>query len=237
MDNLLVVGASSGVGKECAITLSKEYNVFAVARREDRLNELKEYGITPIVFDLSSLDKIDSFVKSLAKEYDKFKAIVYSAGKQSIKPLRVIKPQDIDDIFHINFYAPMLFAKAFSSRSVHLPNNPSITFISSIAAQKPEKGILTYSASKAALDNLTKGLAKEIAPIRVNAIAPGFMITQMTQAFDSVYTKEFIDKVSKDYPLGLGSVDKVANLVEFLVSQKADYITGDIIRVDGGGIL
>ncbi len=235
--NVLIAGASSGIGRACAITLSRHFRVFALARREEKLEELREYGIEPVVFDLNESDRIEPLCKSLAKEHGAFRAFVVAAGVQKIKPLRVLKPKEIEEIFRINLYAPMLFAKAFASRSVHTRENPSITFVSSIAGEKPEKGILAYSASKAALDNLTKGLAKEIAPIRVNAVAPGFLETEMTRACSNVYTPEFIEKISGEYPLGLADVQKVADLIEFLISEKADYITGTVIRVDGGGAL
>jgi len=237
MDNLLVVGASSGIGREVALKLAKTYRVFAMARREDRLRHLEEAGIVPVPFDVSELEAIEGRIKDLAKEQGRFKALVYCAGMQLVKPLRMLKPVDLQRMFAINFYAPVLFAKAFAVRAVHEKENPSLVFVSSIAAQRPEPGILAYSASKAALDNLVKGLAKEIAPIRVNAVSPGFLHTEMTKKFAHVYDDTFMEKVEKEYPLGLGSPEKVASLIAFLISDEADYITGDIVRVDGGGML
>lgn len=232
LSNILVVGASSGIGYAIAKLLSKEHTVVAVARREDRLKEFENYEI----FDVLDLETIASFVKDLVKKYGKFDSLIYCAGTQNIKPLKVTKVDEAKELFDINYFAPLFFAKAFSSkRSIN--SDGSILFISSIAGFKPESGILNYSASKSALNNLTQGLAKEIAPIRVNAIAPGFLETEMTDSFSHIYSDEFKSKLSKEYPLGLGGVDDVANLAEFLVSKKAKYITGDIIRVDGGGML
>ncbi len=232
LSNILVVGASSGIGYAIAKLLSKEHTVVAVARREERLKEFENYEI----FDVLDLESIASFVKDLVKKYGKFDSLIYCAGAQNIKPLKVTKVDEAKELFDVNYFAPLFFAKSFSSKRV-VNSNSSILFISSIAGFKPESGILNYSASKSALNNLTQGLAKEIAPIRVNAIAPGFLETEMTDSFSHIYSDAFKSKLRDECPLGLGSVEDIANLAEFLVSQKAKYITGDIIRVDGGGML
>lgn len=238
MANALVVGASSGIGRAIAIKLSQTHKVFAMARREDKLEELRDRDITPVVFDVTNLDEIEKTLKTLAKEYGKFSTLIYSAGVQNIKPIRVIKPTEVEYLYRVNTIAPLFFAKAFASKSVlDKENYPSIIFISSIASQKPEKGIVAYGASKASLDNMTKALAKELAPIRVNGIAPGFLETEMTKSYEHIYTDEFIEQIKQNYPLGLGSVDDIAEVSSFLVSKSAKYITGEIIRVDGGGAL
>jgi len=235
--NVLVVGASSGIGRAVAINLSGNYSVIAVARREERLKALKEYGIQAEVFDVIQIEKVTNFVNDLVDKYGKLMSLVYCAGMQNIKPLRMLKVEEAKAIFDVNFFGGLLFAKAFTSKGVHLKGNPSIVFISSIAGQKPEKGILSYSASKAAIDNITKGLAKEVAPIRVNAIAPGFLKTEMTKKFKQVYTDEFIENIKKQYPLGMGSPENIADMVRFLISEQASYVTGNIVRMDGGGAL
>jgi len=234
---VLVVGASSGIGKQVAIQLANDYTVIAIARRTAELDKLQEFGIIPEVFDVVKLDSIAQFVKSTAKEFGKIKSLVYCAGVQNVKPLRMLKIDEAKELFDVNYFGALFFAKAFSSKMVYAKNNPSITFISSIAGNKPEEGILNYSASKAAIDNLTKGLAKEIVSIRTNAIAPSFLKTNMTNQFNHIYTNEFIEKVEKDYPLGIGNTKNIANMVEFLISDKASYVTGEIIKVDGGASL
>jgi len=233
--NVLVVGASSGIGRAVAINLSENYNVIAVARRKERLKALKEYGVQAKVFDVIQIEKVANFVNDLVDKYGKLMSLVYCAGMQNIKPIRMLKVEEAKEMFDVNFFGALFFAKAFASKRVHLEENPSIVFISSIAGQKPEKGILSYSASKAAIDNITKGLAKEIAPIRINAIAPGFLKTEMTEKFKRVYTDEFIENIMQEYPLGLGSPENIADMVRFLISEQASYVTGNIIRMDGGG--
>ena len=234
---VLVIGASSGIGKAIAIGLSCNHKVIAVARRTDRLNELREYGIEPVVFDVSDTDKIADFMKELVGRMGRLASLVYCAGVQDVKPLRILKVEEAKMVFNVNYFGGLFFAKAFSSTATRIKENASIVFISSIAAQKPEAGILNYSASKAAINSLTKGLAREIAPVRVNAVAPGFMKTEMTERFSHIYTEEFISNITKQYPLGLGTPEDVGNAVQFLISEQASYITGNIIRVDGGGVL
>ena len=235
--NVLVIGASSGIGRAISINLSKDYNIIAIARRKDKLETLKEYGIQPEIFDVTQTEKIGKFVKELINKFGKLASMVYCAGVQSIKPLRMLKVEETKSMFDVNYFGALFFSKAFASKPVHVKENPSIVFISSIAGQKPEVGIINYSASKAAIDNLTKGLAKEIAPIRVNAIAPGFLKTEMTEKFKHIYNDEFISNIEKQYPLGLGEAEDIADMVRFLISEKASYVTGNIIRMDGGGAL
>jgi len=206
--NNLVIGSSSEIAKE----LSKKMDIIAISRED---------------FDIKNLDKIEAFVKDIVKQYGKLDNLIYIAGIQNIKPLRVMKIEEIKEIFDINFFGAMMFAKAFASKRISNPNS-SITFVSSIAGIEPEAGILAYSASKAALNNLIKGLAKEISPIRVNGVAPGFMKTKMTK----VYTDEFVEEMQTKSPLGLVTPKDVADVIEFLISSSK--ITGEIIRIDGG---
>ena len=236
MNRVLVVGASSGIGAATAKLLAREAQVFALARRSERLEELGK-NVVSIPFDVTRLNEIDGLLKTLTKEHGRFLSLVYCAGVQLIKPVKLLVPEELETIFKVNFYAPLFFARAFAARSVHEKENPSIVFVSSIASLKPEKGVLPYSASKAALENLSRGLALEIAPIRVNCVAPGFLKTEMTNQFSKIYNDAFIEKIASEYPLGLGSPEKVANLIRFLISKEADYITGESIRIDGGGAL
>jgi len=206
--NNLVIGASSEITKE----LSKKIDIIAISKED---------------FDVRNLSEIESFVKSIVKKYGKFDNLIYIAGVQNIKPLRVMKIDEIKEMFDINFFGAMMFAKSFASKRVSNPNS-SITFISSIAGIEAESGILAYSASKGALNNLIQGLAKEISPIRVNGVAPGFMQTKMTK----VYTDEFVEEMQAKSPLGLVTPKDVADVIEFLISSSK--ITGEIIRIDGG---
>lgn len=235
--NVLVVGASSGIGRTIAKSLAKDHKVVAVARREGRLKILKDSGIESAVLDVSNTAEINPFVKSLVDNIGKLSSLIYCAGVLDMKPIRVLSVEAAKRTFDVNYFGALFFAKSFATKQVCVKENASIIFISSIAGQKPEAGITNYCASKAAIDNLTKGLAKEIAPIRVNAIAPGFLKTEMTEKFNFVYTEDFISNIEKQYPLGLGSTEDIADMARFLISKQASHVTGNIIRVDGGGAL
>ncbi len=224
--NNLVIGASSGIGE----AVVKKLGGVAVARREEKLKQFEKYE----VFDILNLQEIEEFVKKVAKYYSKFDNLIFCAGVQNIKPLKVIKIDEIIQIFNINLISAMIFAKAFSSKRVS-NSNASMIFISSIASYKPESGILAYSSSKAALNNFIKGAAKELAPIRINGVAPGFLKTEMTKKFKSIYTDEFIGKLDKNSPVGLATIDDVVNTIEFLIGS--NRITGEIITIDGGAVL
>ena len=224
--NNLVIGASSGIGE----AVVKKLGGVAVARREERLKQFEKYEL----FDISNLQEIEGFVKRVAKDYGKFDNLIFCAGVQNIKPLKVMKTDEIAQIFNINLISAMIFAKVFSSKRVS-SSNASMIFISSIASYKPESGILAYSASKAALNNFIKGAAKELSPIRINGVAPGFLKTEMTEKFKSIYTDDFVEKLDKNSPVGLATIDDVVNTIEFLINS--NHITGEIITVDGGAIL
>lgn len=224
--NNLIIGASSGIGE----TVVRKLDGIAVARREEKLKQFEKYE----VFDILKLGEIEKFVKRVAKDYGKFDNLIFCAGIQNIKPLKVMKVDEITQIFNTNLISAMIFAKAFSSKRVS-NSNASMIFVSSIASYKSESGILAYSASKAALNNFIKGAAKELAPIRINGVAPGFLETQMTEKFDYIYTDDFIEKLDRNSPVGLANVNDVVQAIEFLMNS--NHITGEIITVDGGAVL
>jgi gluconate 5-dehydrogenase len=220
--NNLIVGASSGIGE----AIARKLNGVAVARREEKLKQFEKYEI----FDISKLDEIENFVKNLVEKYGKFDNLIFCAGVQNIKPFKVMKVDEIIEIFNVNLFSAMIFAKAFSSKKV-LNQNGSITFISSIAGNNPESGILAYSSSKAALNNFIKGATKEFG-IRVNGIAPGFVKTEMTKSFNNIYTQDFIEDLDQKSINGIVNINDIVKTVEFLISSK--HISGEIITVDSG---
>ena len=232
---VIVVGASSGIGKEIAKFLSTQgYKVVAIARRAKKLEEISNFGIYTKVFDVVRHNEVKSLFKEIVEEHGKIMSLVYCAGIQNICPLRLLDIDSAKEIFDVNYFAALNFAKNFSSKLFRNSENASMLFISSIAGNKPEPGIVNYSASKSSINNLTRGLARELAPIRVNAIAPGFVITEMTNKFPEIYSKSFIEKLEKHLPLEITSSNDIAIMVGFLISESAKNITGNIINIDGG---
>jgi NAD(P)-dependent dehydrogenase (short-subunit alcohol dehydrogenase family) len=224
--NNLVIGASSGIGE----AVVKKIGGVAVARREEKLKQFEKYE----VFDVTKLEEIEGFVKNCVNKYGKFDNLIYCAGIQNIKPLKVTKIDEIIQIFNTNLFAAMIFAKIFYSKKIS-NSSASMIFISSIASYKAESGILSYSASKAGLNSFIKGAAKELSPIRVNGIAPGFLQTEMTQKFKYIYNDEFIENLEKNSPAGLVDMEDIVKTIEFLINTK--HITGEIITIDGGALL
>lgn len=229
--NILVIGASSGIGYAATKFLAKKHNVVAVARRQERLKIFKNYR----QFDISNLELIKDFLADIVTKNGKLDALIFCAGVQDIKPLKVVKASDAQYLFTVNYFAPLFFAKCFASKRISNAD-ANMVFISSIAGFAAEPGIVNYSASKAALNNLIQGLAKEVAPIRVNGIAPGFLKTEMTKSFAHIYDENFISKLEKNSPLGIVQVDDIVDAIEFLSSDKASKITGEILKVDGGAL-
>lgn len=233
MDHVLVVGASSGIGFEVARQLAEDHIVSAIARREDRLSELNVHGVHSHVADIADVTGIAGVVQAVVAAQGPLKAIVYCAGKQNIKPLRSQSPAEIQEIFMVNVIAAAVLAGQFASKRVST-DDAIFCAISSIAAERPERGIVAYGAAKAGLESLIKGMARELGPRRAVAIAPGWIDTEMTQAYPHLYNDAFRDRIAADTPAVPASVEDVVHLVRYLISPAARSITGQIIRIDGG---
>lgn len=235
-DHVLVVGASSGIGRAVVERYVGSRNVTALARRADRLVTLTTQGATVIPCDATDFDALESAINEAVSRSGPVSAMVYCAGVQSIKPLRSLKPADLPAVMNVNLIAPLFLAKCFASQRVSRPD-AVFCAISSVAGQRPEPGIVAYSVAKAGLDALIKGMAKELGPRRAVGVAPGWLDTEMTQSFKHVYNEEFRVMLAKRSPAGIASVDSVVDVIEFLLSEKARHVTGEVITVDGGAIL
>ncbi|QGQ98480.1 SDR family oxidoreductase [Paenibacillus psychroresistens] len=242
-DLYLVTGASSGIGKAIALRINElGGKVLAVARREEKLIEMRKLAlhpdlIIPIVKDLSAnLDELPLWLRNLTIEFGKFKGLILSAGVQQTVPLKTISITKAKELFEVNYFANLSLCKGFCDKRVYSESKSSIVLISSIAAIKGSPGLINYSAAKGAIDSLVKSMALEVAKygIRVNAIAPGFVLTEMIENWQGENTGEYLEKMTKGYPLGLGRVDDIADLTCFLLSGSSRWITGQSIVIDGG---
>ncbi|HEU0100042.1 MAG TPA: SDR family oxidoreductase [Allosphingosinicella sp.] len=232
----LVVGASSGIGRAVAERLAPKMAVTALARRAERLESLAPLGVEAIACDVSRADLLEQAVQKAVERSGKISCLVYCAGQQKIKPLRLMKPAEVSELLRINLEAPLILAGLFTSRRV-TTDDAVFCAVSSIAAARPEPGIVAYAAAKAGLDAMVKGLAREAAPRRAVAVAPGWLDTEMTQAYASLYDSEFRAGLEKSSPRGIATVEAVVDCIEFLLSPAAGYITGEVVRVDGGAAL
>jgi NAD(P)-dependent dehydrogenase (short-subunit alcohol dehydrogenase family) len=230
----LIVGASSGVGSAISARLAVDHHVSLLARRVNRLDIGAHHSA--YACDVIDKEELTEAIRAAVAANGKIDRFVYCAGRQLIKPLRTVSAADIADIVNVNLTGALVSAAAFaSSRNAH----PESVFcvISSIAAQRPEPGILIYSAAKAGLDALVRGLARECAPKRAVAIAPGWLDTEMTQAQPHVYNDEFVAKLAASTPRGIATVEEVVDLAMFLMSDKARSITGQTVTIDAGASL
>lgn len=232
----LVVGASSGIGRAVAERLAPFGAVTAVARRLERLQELERLGVHCVQGDVAEVETLTAIVEGAVAENGKISSLIYCAGLQMIKPLRLSKPADIASMLKVNLEAPLVLAGMFTSRRV-ATEDAVFCAVSSIAAERPEPGIVAYSAAKAGLEGLIKGLAREAAPRRAVAVAPGWLDTEMTRGHANIYNEEFRDNLAKSAPLGIATVEAVVNAITFLISPSARFITGEIVTVDGGAAL
>ncbi len=142
------------------------------------------------------------------------------------------------EIFNINYFGNLQLIKGLLDRRAKSNIGASFIWISSNASIKAQKGLCNYSASKAGVNASVRSLALEIAPkYRINAISPGFTMTEMIENWSSIYDKDYIESMDKSYPLGIGKPSQITPLVCFLLSEDSTWITGQNIIIDGGGSL
>ncbi|WP_303851740.1 SDR family NAD(P)-dependent oxidoreductase [Seleniivibrio woodruffii] len=243
-DLFLVSGASRGIGKAVAYKLLGEgAKVAAIARDAQKLADMKENSPCPenvFVYetDLTDTPSIVPLVKRIAAENGLLKGMAHCAGISQTIAFNSQRNRD-KELFNINVHAGAELARGVMDKKCTVGNGASIVFISSVASVKAFPGAVAYAASKGALNALTVSLAAEAAArkIRVNAVLPGFVKTDMLDELVSVHGEEIIDKINSQYPLGIGEAEDVAETVAFVLSDKAKWMTGSLIKIDGGGTL
>jgi len=242
----LVTGATSGIGKGVVLSLLNQgAKVIAVGRDSKKLVSLKgeasnKNNLILEEKDLSNCDGLDKWILNIAKKYGKLKGLVLSAGIQQITPISSpLSVEKSKELFEINYFSNIQLAKGFCDRRANIGKGSSVVFLSSIASIKGNMGIIGYAASKGAINSAVKSLALEVAKlgIRVNAVLPGFVKTEMILRWKEVYNKKYMEKMNNEYPLGIGKVDDVTGPILFLLSDESKWITGSEIIVDGGASL
>lgn len=233
---VLVTGASSGIGRQIALTCA-EAGALVVAsgrnkeRLQDVLSAMNRFGCGHQIVeaDLSC----DEGIAGLGAAVQNLDGIVHCAGISHLAPLKLASRGHIEDQLNSNVVAPMLLTRQLLARN-SLREQGSIVFISSISAHIGVHGVTAYSASKAALEGMARSLAMEVSRkrIRVNCLAPGLVETPMFEAAQR--TTGGLEETIAKYPLGLGLPQDVANAAVFFLSQASRWITGTTLVLDGG---
>ena len=236
----IVTGASRGIGKACALRLAKDgfTTVINYSHSEDEakkvLEEIEKNGGSGMTIraDVSDLDQVKAMMREVGKTYGQIDVLVNNAGIVRDEYLLMLNPDTLDRCFDLNvkgyFYcAQQAVLKMFHKKSGAIINMSSVSGILALAGQS------VYSATKGAVNSMTQTMAKELAPygIRVNAVAPGFIETEMLDAIPEEKKKEYLDAIPMHR---LGKAEEVAGIVSMLASDTCAYMTGQILTLDGG---
>jgi len=237
---ILVTGASSGLGRETAIYLSRlGARIVLCGRDLARLEqtsaamEAGEHVLAP--FDLTAMDDIPRWMLELTEKTGPWHGLVHSAGVAGPKPIRIAAKKDFDNLMQINVGAAVALSRGFRQKAVFSPGS-SIVFLSSVAGLVGQPANALYSATKGALLALARSLALELARenIRVNCVAPAMVMTEMGQKLRQTLTAENWAAIEAMHPLGMGQPEDVAGAIAFLLAPTGRWITGTTIVTDGG---
>jgi 3-oxoacyl-[acyl-carrier protein] reductase len=234
----LVSGGSRGLGAELVSGfLDRDYGVATLSRTKtafiaDLLSARKRQNFYWSAVDGRDHEALYAFVKEVGKRLGRIDVLVNNAGIAAEGTLSTMQTRDIVEAVEVNLTAALVLVRAclpFMLRQ----GSGCIVNISSVNAIRGQKGIAVYSSTKAALDGLTRSLARELGErqIRVNSVAPGYFDSDMTAEM----TEERKQRIARRTPLGrLARIDEIANAVHFLASDQASFITGQTLVVDGG---
>jgi len=241
MHNVLVTGGSRGIGLAISRRLAAAgYNVIAVARRESdglraAIGDIKPGagGLQFRAFDLSEVDAIPAFVKSLRDEFGAIYGLVNNAGVGTEGLLATMHNSEIEALLRLNVLSPIILTKYVSRQMMADGAGGRIINMSSIIATTGYNGLSVYGATKAAATGFTRSLAREVGKlgITVNAIAPGFVDTELTQSLSEDQRKRISGRSALRR---LPEAGDVASMVEYLLGDGGRNITGSVLTVDAG---
>ena len=239
----LITGGTRGIGKEIAYTLAEEnYDIIINYRTENEelmklKKEIEQKRVRCLLLkgDVSNFEDCKKLVEEAINRINHIDVLVNNAGITKDMLLMRMKPEDFNEVINVNLIRTFNMTKNVINYMMK-ERKGRIINVSSVVGISGNAGQTNYAASKAGIIGFTKSLAKEVASrnILVNAIAPGFIQTDMT----NILKENVKDEIAKTIPLKrMGTAKDVANVVKFLVSEDSSYITGQVIQVDGGMLM
>ena len=238
-----ITGATRGIGKAIALELAKEgYNIALNYRTENEAletlkKEISELGVEcyPVQGDVSKAEDSERMTKEIIEHFEQIDVLVNNAGITKDKLIQRMKEEEFTDVINVNLVGTFNITKNVI-KYMTKKRYGKIINISSVVGISGNAGQSNYAASKAGIIGFTKSIAKELASrnITANAVAPGFIQTDMT----NVLKDEVKEAIEGTIPLKrLGTAEDVAKVVKFLASDDSNYITGQVINVDGGMLM
>lgn len=234
--NFVVTGASSGMGKQVTMELAATgAKVLAIARGKTALEALKAFfpeNIEIGISDVCDAEALSSVITEFVSKHGKISGAVHAAGITALTPLKAFDVAEAHKIMDISFWGAVNLLQICTKVKV---SNKSASFLlfSSVRSHRTDKGLFSYAGAKAALQIAAKTFAKETAnrQIRINTISPGWVNTSMTDGLEETHN---LDEVNQNSLLGIGNPEDVSGMVLFLLSDRARWITGTDVVVDGG---
>ncbi|WP_053956968.1 3-oxoacyl-[acyl-carrier-protein] reductase [Inediibacterium massiliense] len=236
----IVTGGSRGIGKAIALTLANLGANIVVnytsnpKRAEEVVAEIKNMGREAIAIkaDVSNSEEVANFIKEVEEQFDSIDILINNAGVTKDNLLMRMKEEDWDQVININLKGTYNCTKAVTKKMMK-QRSGKIVNIASVVGVTGNAGQANYAASKAGVIGFTKSIAKELGSrgINVNAVAPGFIQTDMTEVLSDEVKKQIMEQIPMKE---LGKPEDVANAVAFLCMDEAKYITGQVIHIDGG---
>ncbi len=237
---IVITGASSGIGRQCAIDCSKMgAKVVLVARNSERLQEtiqlMEGDNHCPYTFDLINTSEINNLIYDIVNDNGRIDGFVHAAGIEKTLPLKLLDFESYENLFKVNSLSAFEFIHHFSNKKF-FNNRGHIVLISSIAAVIGRSCLASYAASKGALISAVRSMAIELASknICINCISPGTILTPLMQDFLSTLSEEDHKKRIDGFPLGLGTPQDIANACIYLLSDASRWVTGQNFVIDGG---
>ena len=238
--NILITGASSGIGRQCAISCSEMgANLILVDINKNGLDKtlslMKSRNHISFQQDITEYDELETIIQNSVSKVGKISGFIHSAGIEMTIPLKMLKPQKLEKVYSVNVISAINLARVIAKKK-YISDSASFVFISSIMAQFGQPGKIGYCSSKGALAAGAKAMALELANknIRVNAILPGMVKSEMSLSLLDSLSKEAREDIESMHPLGIGDVEDVANACVYLLSDASKWITGTNLIVDGG---